>query len=137
MENADSQNVVSRKWGLSVLAIPSRLFYAFERAVDGYHHQRESSDLSAEAKLLENSEFANQIGQYGKPVHLIDIGGGDGLRAKCIAQYLQQSGLRVSYTCYDGSDVMMQKNRETFQPLGMNWNGISGKVSRIFRFTPD
>lgn len=112
--------------GLPVLAIPSRLFYAFHASVEGYHGQREISNLFAEAKLLESNDFADRLQNGDHLIHIVDIGGGDGVRAKNIATYLLNSGRGVSYTCYDGSEVMLEKNQKTFEDVNILWHGLSG-----------
>lgn len=113
--------------GVRVLAIPSRLFYAFEDAVDGYHVQRSVSDLTAEAKLLQESAFYDRISSDVRQVNLIDIGGGDGIRAKEVAKTLLDRGFSVNYICYDGSDVMIAKNKVTFIDVSTSWQGILGR----------
>lgn len=121
--------------GKRVVVIPSRLFYSFSSAVDGYHKQRERSDLSAESFLISDNLNSIVDTQRFSSVHLIDIGGGDGVRGLRIAQSLRAQDLAVRYTNYDGSTIMLDKSKTLFEKNEISWNGVRGRFED-FKLNP-
>lgn len=124
-------NCLLESYGKKILAIPSRLFYMTDEAISGYHEQRKSSNLASEGLLLENSFILNNIKSRDQRVHLVDVGGGDGLRALNIVGNLLIQGTSVRYTCIDGSPNMIEMNRNNFLQTGITW---AGKCIRFENF---
>ncbi|MEZ5704644.1 MAG: L-histidine N(alpha)-methyltransferase [Burkholderiaceae bacterium] len=76
----------------------------------------------SEGILLKGSSVLKSIASCRQAVHLIDVGGGDGLRALNIAENLIRQGTPVRYTCIDGSPSMLEMNRNNFFSTGISWS---------------
>jgi hypothetical protein len=112
--------------GVAVMAIPSRLFYAFENSVDGYHKQRQSSNLAAEGRLV-SKHIDTHLTHLPANISIIDVGGGDGIRGLAVADAFALLGKTVNYTCYDGSAVMLDRSAKLFKSHSYKWRGIQGR----------
>ena len=110
-----------------VLAIPSRLFYAFEEGIEGFHEQREQSNLHAEARLFATHILPKISDGSSQVLHFVDVGAGDGGRGRAITDAAKERGFSVRYTCYDGSSLMIGRNESTFSDCHVRWSAVKGR----------
>ncbi len=111
----------------SVIPIPSRLFYSFAESVDGYHNQRKKSNLEVESLLLRDFISSKNKHLRNKHLHIIDVGGGDGVRGYHIAKMLQSFSIKIQYYCIDGSKTMIDKSCALFKSHNIPWIGYRSR----------
>ncbi len=100
--------------GKQVIVLLSRLSYRFDLAVAGYEKLKASEDNMLEPRLFQSGLeiVPGSWDLFSREVTIIDLGGGSGRKGGQIAMTLLGRGHKVTYVCIDGSERMLEANRE-------------------------
>ena len=107
--------------GKQVIVLLSRLSYRFDLTVAGYEKLKASEDKTLEPRLFQSGleMVPGSSDLFSREVTVIDLGGGSGRKGGQIAVALLGRGHEVSYVCIDGSERMLEANREHLARLNV------------------
>lgn len=104
-----------------VILIPQSMMYLFDVAAKGYAELKRGEDFSLEAGIINKDICSFLNGVNG--VNIFDLGGGDGRKGAQVAKFINSQGLKVSYHSIDGSQKMLNINREFIHSNQIQYGG--------------